>query len=86
MLGMTILQNAAFTWVSRARNSSSLSYHGIASTGSNLMYILVLTNIVTHLDNWYVKSAYVIGAVIGSVSMHYISMKYFEKGKRKVGS
>ena len=32
---LLILQNMAFTWVSRARNSGSLGYHAIASICSN---------------------------------------------------
>lgn len=57
MLGLTILQNASFTWVSRARNSKSVPYHAIAACGSNGMYVLVLSNIVTHLDNPAIKIA-----------------------------
>ena len=37
MLLLVILQNASFTLVSRARNSPSLMYHGIASVLSNGM-------------------------------------------------
>lgn len=82
---MTILQNASFTWVSRARNSGSLKYHAIAAIGSNGMWILVVRQVVLNFDKWYMCAAYVVGAVIGSVLMHWFSMKYLEKGKRKVG-
>jgi Na+-driven multidrug efflux pump len=34
------LQNAAFTWVSRARNSGSYSYHAIAATASNGLFFV----------------------------------------------
>lgn len=83
MLGLTILQNASFTLVSRARNSSSLMYHTLASVLSNGIWLLVIRHVVTNFDNWILMVTYVIGAVIGSISMHYVAMKYFEKPKIK---
>lgn len=85
MLGLTILQNASFTLVSRARNSSSLLYHGLAAIGSNGLWLLVIRHVVLHLDNLVLMVTYVVGTVTGSVLMHHIAMKYIEKGKRKVG-
>lgn len=79
MLGLVILQNASFTLVSRARNSSSLMYHTIASVLSNGIWLLVIRQVVMNLDNWILMITYLVGAVIGSISMHYIAMKYFEK-------
>jgi hypothetical protein len=81
MLGLVILQNAAFTLVSRARNSSSLMYHTIASILSNGIWLLVMRKIILNLDNSILMITYLIGAVIGSIGMHYITMKYFEKNK-----
>lgn len=81
MLELTILQNASFTLVSRARNSSSLLYHTVASILSNGIWLLVIRHVVTNFDNWILMVTYVIGAVIGSIGMHYIAMKYFEKPK-----
>ena len=81
MLGLVILQNAAFTLVSRARNSNSLAYHTIASVLSNGIWLLVIRQVVLNLDNWILMLTYLVGAVIGSISMHYIAMKYFEKKK-----
>lgn len=83
MLGLTILQNASFTLVSRARNSNSLTYHTLASVLSNGIWLLVIRHVVNNFDNWMLMVAYVIGAVIGSISMHYVAMKYFEKPKTK---
>lgn len=83
MLGLTILQNASFTLVSRARNSNSIVFHTIASVLSNGIWLLVIRNVVTNLDNWKLMITYLIGAVIGSVAMHYVSMNYFEKPKKK---
>jgi hypothetical protein len=81
MLGFTMLQNASFTLVSRARNSPSITFHIIAAILSNGTYLLVLKNVVTSLDNFPVMAAYVIGSVVGGVIMHKLSMKYFEKWK-----
>lgn len=81
MLGLVILQNASFTLVSRARNSNSLLYHTIASILSNGIWLLVIRQVVLNLDNITLMLTYLIGAVIGSISMHYIAMKYFEKKK-----
>jgi hypothetical protein len=83
MLGLTILQNASFTLVSRARNSNSITYHTIASVLSNGIWLLVIRNVVANFDNLTLMITYLIGSVIGSVGMHYVAMKYFEKPKNK---
>jgi len=81
MLGLVILQNASFTLVSRARNSDSIMYHGIASILSNGMWLLVIKNVVTNFDKPELMWTYLIGSVIGSLSMHWFVMKYIEKKK-----
>lgn len=83
MLGLTILQNASFTLVSRARNSNSLMYHTIASVLSNGIWLLVIRNVVTNFNNSTLMFTYLVGSVIGSISMHYVAMKFFEKKKIK---
>lgn len=83
MLGLTILQNASFTLVSRARNSRSIKYHALASVLSNGIWLLVIRQVVLNLDKWPLMVTYLVGAVSGSVLMHWVAMKYFEKGKRK---
>ncbi|MBK9223349.1 MAG: DUF1145 domain-containing protein [Saprospiraceae bacterium] len=83
MLGLVILQNASFTLVSRARNSQSLMYHGIASVFSNGIWLLVIRQVVTNFDRIELMITYLVGSVIGSLGMHYIAMKYFEKPKAK---
>lgn len=79
MLGLVILQNASFTLVSRARNSKSIMYHGIASVLSNGIWLLVIRQVVMSFDKPLLMWTYLVGSVIGSVGMHYIAMKYFEK-------
>lgn len=79
MLGLTIAQNASFTLVSRARNSRSLLYHGLASIGSNGIWLLVFRHLAMNLDNTEMMIAYVVGAVTGSLLMHWFAMRFLEK-------
>lgn len=81
MFGLTVLQNASFTLLSRARNSQSLKYSAISSIVANIIWVLVLKNFITNLDNTEIMIAFIMGSVVGNVGMHYISMKYLEKGK-----
>jgi hypothetical protein len=91
---LLVLQNAAFTWVSRARNSGSLMYHGFAAIFSNGIFFvsnLFLIGLVTTAGLTATQLAgylliYIGGTVTGSVAMHYVSMRWLEAGKRKVGS
>lgn len=82
MFFLTILQNASFTLVSRARNSGSLWYNAGASVVSNGMWLLVARQAVLS-DSAAVMVTYVAGATIGSVLMQWVAMKYLEKGKNK---
>ena len=84
MFGLVVLQNASFTLVSRARNSDSYLFHGIAATLSNGIWLLVFRNLVQNFDSETLMFVYLIASVTGSVGMHYISMKYFEKKKKSV--
>jgi hypothetical protein len=93
---LLILQNASFTWVSRARNSGSLGYHAIAAVFSNGVWFasqfILIDKMVQIIRNGSPAQAigtglfYATCTVIGSVSMHYVSLKYLEQGKRKVGA
>lgn len=92
---LLLAQNASFTWVSRARNSSSILYHGIASIFSNGIFfvnLMVNVNMISSLgsaDIWHkaaIVGFYTLFTVVGSVSMHHFLMKKVEKGKRKIGS
>jgi len=89
-----VIQNAAFTWVSRARNSGSYGYHAIAAVASNGVWFVsnvFLIAMVAKPDMPIGKLVelgliYIAGTTTGSVLMHWISIKYLEKGKRKVGA
>lgn len=82
MFGLVVLQNASFTLVSRARNSDSITFHTIASVLSNGIWLLVIKNVVQNFDRPILMFTYLLGSVVGSVLMHYISMNYFEKKKK----
>jgi len=76
----TILQNASFTLVSRARNSNSIMFHALASVLSNGIWFMVINQITKKDVNTVIMGVvYTTAAVIGSVSMHYISMHHIEK-------
>ncbi|EKB58387.1 hypothetical protein [Bergeyella zoohelcum] len=81
MFALVVLQNASFTLVSRARNSDSLTYNAIASVLSNGIWLLVISKVVKNFDSPKMMIAYLLGSVVGSVAMHYVSMNYFEKKK-----
>lgn len=92
---LLILQNAAFTWVSRARNSGSIGYHAIASVFSNGIFFttnLMLIGSVVMRPNMTPSAIFALGAiyvastVTGSVLMHIVSIRWLEAGKRKVGA
>jgi hypothetical protein len=82
---MTILQNASFTLVSRARNSDSLLFHALAAIGSNGIWFIVVNKVVQKDDvnTTLLGITYTVAAVIGSISMHYLSMNYLEKWFKK---
>ena len=79
VLFLAFAQNASFTLVSRARNSDSIIYHGTASVFSNLLWLIVFRKLATNLENTSVMGAYLVGTVSGSITMHYVAMKFFEK-------
>lgn len=91
---LLVAQNAAFTWVSRARNSGSLAYHGFAAVFSNGIWFvsnLFLIGMVARPDLPFDTLAqmgvtYIAGTVTGSVLMHWVSMRWLESGKRRVGA
>lgn len=91
---LLVVQNAAFTWVSRARNSGSIRYHAVASFFSNGIWFasqLILISMAVRPDMGWERLAalgavYVSGTVAGSLLMHWVSMRYLEKGKRIVGA
>ena len=91
-----LLQNASFTFVSRARNSGSYALHAIAAVASNGVWIasqFISLGIIidaikfgTWLQKVEIGAFYTIFTVAGSVLMHWVGITFIEKGKRKVGA
>ena len=89
--GILVAQNAAFTLVSRARNSKSLLYHGLASVPSNGVWFLsqfILFGEMTRIFKqgaWYQAALvgvwYTAFTMLGSLGMHYIALHKLEKGR-----
>lgn len=92
---LLVVQNASFTWVSRARNSGALGYHAIAAVFSNGVYFLSLVfsvgliNQALESGEWArilpVALFYTVCTVTGSIGAHHLLMTKVETGKRKVG-
>jgi hypothetical protein len=91
-----VVQNASFTFVSRARNSGSYALHAIAAVLSNGVWIasqfvsLSILLDVIHNGSWgqalFVGAFYTTFTVLGSIGMHWVGINYIEKGKRRVGA
>lgn len=91
-----MLQNAAFTLVSRARNSGSYGFHAVASVASNGVFIAsqfislaILMDVIKNgswAETFGVGIFYTACTVAGSVGMHWVSVTYLENGRRKVGA
>lgn len=92
---LLILQNAAFTWVSRARNSGSDWYHAAASVFSNGIWFAAFFITFDLIDQVIASGSvklgivtglvYVGATVTGSVTAGKFLRTFVEKGKRKVG-
>ena len=91
-----VLQNAGFTFVSRARNSGSYALHAVAAIASNSVWItsqfislgIIIDTIKT--GTWVqritIGAFYTTFTVLGSVLMHWVGVNFIEKGKRRVGA
>lgn len=92
---IAFIQNMAFTWVSRSRNSGDPSYHRYAAICSNAVWFV--TQMIIWQQVWEVAKSgewwrlalvgliYVAATTEGSVLMMKILLKS-ETGKRKVGA
>lgn len=89
------IQNMAFTWVSRSRNSGDADYHRYAAWCSNLiwfaMQVIVIQQVMPALmeGDWITlaitAAVYTASTSEGSVFMMKYLIKH-ETGKRKVGA
>ncbi len=78
---MLLGQNASFTLVSRARQTSNLVFHSVAALASNGLFIFIITAYAANYNNFWLKIWYIVCTVIGSVIAHHISMHKIEKTK-----
>jgi putative flippase GtrA len=95
LMVVSFVQNMAFTWVSRSRNSGDPAYHRYAAYCSNSIWfaanVLIWHQVWTALEtgNWWhlviAGVAYTISTAEGSVFMMKKLLKK-EEGKRKVGA
>ncbi|HUX79509.1 MAG TPA: hypothetical protein VMW10_07205 [Alphaproteobacteria bacterium] len=95
MAGAAFVQNMAFTWSSRSRNSGDPAYHRFAAWASNGIYMIcyctVLNQLLPALVNkewWKVivtMIVYTLATAEGSVLMMKLLLKK-EKGKHRVGA
>ena len=86
--GMLVAQNAAFTLVSRARNSKSLLYHALASLPSNGVWFasqfILFNEMIEVIKNADWTKAVVLGlwyttfTMLGSIGMHWIALRKIE--------
>lgn len=93
---LLLIQSAAFTWVSRARNSNSRSYHAVASIFSNGVWwinqfiVIGVAVQAKQASDWKLIVGagifYTAFCVVGAVFMQDFLIKYVERGKRKIGS
>lgn len=92
---VSFVQNMAFTWSSRSRNSGDPNYHRYAAMASNGVWFLCQLFLVKSIweplfsGEWLTAVlggiVYVLGTTEGSVLMMKILLKK-EKGKQKVGA
>lgn len=95
LMVVAFVQNMAFTWVSRSRNSGDPNYHRYAAYCSNSIWfvtnVLIWKQVWTAIEsgNYYyllaAGIAYTIATSEGSVFMMKKLLKS-EKGKRQVGA
>jgi hypothetical protein len=95
LAAISFVQNMAFTWVSRSRNSGDPSYHRYAAIASNAVWFVTQMVIwqqvwdVAKSGQWWklaiVGVVYVVATTEGSVLMMKILIAR-ESGKRKVGA
>jgi uncharacterized membrane protein YfcA len=77
MIGVLVLsffQNVSFSIVSRSRNRSSLAYHAVAASASNLIWFWTMKELIAHEMSASLAVPYVIGTVLGSLVGVKISM------------
>jgi hypothetical protein len=93
---MLALTSGSGTLASRARNTPSLTYHGSAAMFSHgtffisqLIGVDLMVEIIRTRDVKLALTGFLVYAgasTAGSLAMHLLAMRYFERGNRRVGT
>lgn len=91
---LIMVQDAAATLLTRATTSNSPLFHAVTSAIYNSIWfasLFILVGPIYHQVNSLdrgveIGAIYVVANLIGGVPMHFISMRWLEKGKRRIGS
>lgn len=91
-----LIQAGSSTWASRARNTASLRYHGVAAIFSHgvwfISQVFMLDTVVgaARAGAWPLVIGtglfYTTFSVLGSILGHWVSARYFERGKARIGT
>jgi len=88
-------QAGSGTWASRARNSQSVAYHGVAAIFSHGVWFVSNALLVDSLINIARRGNalelaglgvfYTFFCTVGSMLAHHITAQFFEQGSRRIG-
>jgi hypothetical protein len=89
--------NGCSTLTSRARNTPSYWYHGVASLANHIVWFAVnvmFVGVAVDIGKGDLAGAAALGAwafyaacsTVGSIFVHWLSIRFFEKGNRRVGA
>lgn len=93
---LLISTSGTSTLASRARNTPSYVYHALAALGSHGTFIIsqligldILVEVIrTHNTHMAIVACavYAASSTSGSILSHWVAMRFFERGNRRVGS
>lgn len=93
---LLLLTNGMSTLVSRARNTPSVSYHALCATLNhgtwfiNNVFLVGVAIDIGGFKDWqavgFAWVFYTVASTVGSVLVHYVSLRFLEKGNRRVGT
>lgn len=75
ILGLSFIQNIAFSLSGRSRNRDNMTYHAICAVLSNGIWFLTIRQLVLADLTWWLIVPYVAGTVSGSVFGAKVSMR-----------
>ena len=75
----TDLSFEEYLWVEKNDPEADLTVSNRGTVTANVSNFNLKRQVVLNLDRIDLMITYLIASVLGSISMHYIAMKYFEK-------